>query len=94
MARKPKTAAIDLGFLRGDGERTDLSGMFASVSYAASDPVADGRLWIGSDGGDGTQIWFNADGLSNASGQWQLLELDHVNPASLWVNGAFIGQYG
>src|SRR6185312_5165334 len=72
------------------GDLIDLSGMFASVGYATSDPVADGRLWVGSDGADGTQIWFNTNGLTNISGSWQLLELDHVNPASLHVSGAFI----
>jgi hypothetical protein len=72
------------------GDTIDLTGMFASAGYSTSNPVADGRLWIGSDGGDGTQIWFNANGLSNVSGQWQLLELDHVNPGSLHVSGAFI----
>lgn len=37
MARKPKTAAIDLGFLRGDGQRTDLSGMFAQSVASESE---------------------------------------------------------
>jgi beta-glucanase (GH16 family) len=73
------------------GDLIDLSGMFASVGYSTSNPVADGRLWIGSDGSDGTQVWFDADGLGNgAYGTWQLFELDHVNPSSLHVNGAFI----
>jgi Ca2+-binding RTX toxin-like protein len=72
------------------GDLIDLSGMFASVHYQTADPVADGRLWLGSDGAGGAQIWFNANGLTNASGSWQLLQLDHVNPSSLHVSGAFI----
>jgi hypothetical protein len=73
------------------GDVIDLSGMFASVGYSSNDPVADGRLWLGSDGAGGTQIWFNANGLPGASGAWQLFELDHVNPSSLWASGASIG---
>jgi hypothetical protein len=76
------------------GDVIDLSGMFASVSYSSNDPVADGHIWLGSDGADGTQIWFNANGLPGPSGQWELLDLSHVNPSSLWVSGAFIGENG
>ena len=36
------------------------------------------------------KIWFDADGLSNGYGSWKLLVLDHVDPSSLHVNGAFI----
>jgi hypothetical protein len=72
------------------GDTIDLSGMFAGVGYSTGNPVADGRLWIGSDGAGGTQIWFDADGLTNAYGTWQLLQLDHFDPSNLHVSGAFI----
>ena len=88
FAQIPWARAVITDFHSGDA--IDLSGMFASVGYSTSDPVADGRLWLGSDGAGGTQIWFNANGLTNASGQWQLLDLNHVAPSSLHVSGAFI----
>ena len=37
MPRKPKTTTIDLGFLRGEGQRTDMSGMFAQSIASESD---------------------------------------------------------
>jgi beta-glucanase (GH16 family) len=74
----------------GGGDQIDLSAMFQRYGYAGADPVADGRLSLTSDGQGGTQVWFKADGLSGASGTWQLFALDHVAPASLHVSGAFI----
>jgi Ca2+-binding RTX toxin-like protein len=88
FAGVPWAAAHIMDFHSGD--TIDLSGMFASVGYSTANPVADGRLWIGADGQGGTQIWFNAGGLANISGSWQLLDLAHVDPSSLHVNGAFI----
>ncbi|HEY4032085.1 MAG TPA: glycoside hydrolase family 16 protein [Caulobacteraceae bacterium] len=74
------------------GDTIDLSGMFQRYGYSSSDPVGDGHLKIVSDGSDGSQIWFDMDGLAggSGSGNWQLLELDHFNPSNLHVNGAFI----
>jgi beta-glucanase (GH16 family) len=72
------------------GDLIDLSAMFARYGYVTSDPVADGRVKVVSDGGGGSQIWFVADGLGGAMGTWQLFNLDHVAPLTLHVNGAFI----
>ena len=72
------------------GDTIDLSAMFQHLGYWTNDAVADGRLWVGDNGAGGTQIWFNTDGLSNGSGQWQILQLDHVAASSLHVSGAFI----
>ena len=90
FAEIPWTRAEITDFQPGD--LIDLSAMFANLGYWSADPVADGRLWLGPDGEGGTQIWFNANGLSGAAGAWQLLQLDHVAPANLWVSGAFIGE--
>jgi beta-glucanase (GH16 family) len=72
------------------GDLIDLSGMFQHLNYWTNDPVADGRMKLVSDGAGGTQIWFNADGLAGSVGTWQLLTLDHIDPWSLHVSGAFI----
>jgi len=52
----------------------DLSGMFAGSGYAGSDPVADGKLTLLSDGSDGTKVLF---------GGAYFLHLDHVAPGAL-----------
>jgi beta-glucanase (GH16 family) len=69
----------------------DLSAMFTRYGYSSTDPVADGRLKIVSDGAGGSQIWFDMDGLPvGTGGTWQLLQLDHFAASNLHVNGAFI----
>jgi beta-glucanase (GH16 family) len=73
----------------------DLSGMFASVGYSGSNPVADGRLAFVSDGQGGTQIWFDADGLPIGSGgTWLVTTLDHVAPSSLSISNGLISEAG
>jgi Ca2+-binding RTX toxin-like protein len=71
-------------------DRLNLGGMFAHYGYAGSNPLADGRLSLVADGLGDTQVWFNMDGLTGASGAWLVTTLDHVNPASLHVNGGWI----
>jgi uncharacterized protein (DUF3820 family) len=75
----------------GAGDTVDLSAMLARYGYTGSNPVGDGRIQIASDGSDGAQIWFHGNGLPSGNlGDWQVADLQHVNPASLHVNGAFI----
>ncbi|MGZ3346976.1 MAG: family 16 glycosylhydrolase [Caulobacteraceae bacterium] len=71
----------------------DLSAMFAHYGYAGSNPQADGRLWLASDGQGGTQVWTDINGLSNgAYGTWLVTTLDHVASSSLSVSGERITE--
>jgi hypothetical protein len=72
------------------GDQIDLSAMFARYGYTGTDPVVDGRIQITSDGSDGSQIWWNGNGLAGSGGSWELAALDHFGPSQLHVSGAFI----
>ncbi|HWE71843.1 MAG TPA: type I secretion C-terminal target domain-containing protein, partial [Stellaceae bacterium] len=63
-------------------DKLDLSGIFSSIGYTGSNPVADGYLSFTSDGAGDTQVFVNAH---NASSPWATLvtTLDHVNPTSI-----------
>ena len=63
-------------------DKIDLSGIFSSIGYTGSNPVADGYLSFGSDGAGDTQVFVNSHSASNP---WPTLvtTLDHVNPSSI-----------
>ena len=72
----------------------DLSGLFRSLGYAGTNPVADGYLSLASDGQGGTRIYVDPDG-PGAGSPWPYLvtTLDHVSPNSLQI-GRDIGFGG
>ena len=63
-------------------DKIDLSGIFSSIGYTGSNPVADGYLSFGSDGNGDTQVFVNSH---TASSPWATLvtTLDHVDPSSI-----------
>jgi beta-glucanase (GH16 family)/Ca2+-binding RTX toxin-like protein len=62
-------------------DRLDLSGIFQASGYTGSDPIADGRMKLESDGG-GTRITFDRDG---PGGDWPftVTTLAGVSPTGL-----------
>jgi len=68
----------------------NLSAMYARYGYAGTNPIADGRLQLVSDGAGDTQVWFNMNGLAGGSGNWLVTTLDHVCPSTLHVNSGWI----
>ena len=63
-------------------DKLDLSGIFSSIGYTGTNPVADGYLSFGSDGAGDTQVFVNSHTASNP---WPTLvtTLDHVDPSSI-----------
>ena len=63
-------------------DKLDLTGIFNSIGYTGTNPVADGYLSFVSDGAGDTQVFVNAHSASNP---WATLitTLDHVSPASI-----------
>jgi serralysin len=63
-------------------DKLDLSGIFSSIGYTGSNPVADGYLSFTSDGAGDTKVFVNAHSASNP---WATLvtTLDHVAPGSI-----------
>jgi beta-glucanase (GH16 family) len=63
-------------------DQLDLTGIFSSIGYTGSNPVADGYLSFVSDGAGDTQVFVNAH---NASSPWPTLitTLDHIAPGSI-----------
>jgi beta-glucanase (GH16 family) len=74
-------------------DKLDLSGIFSSIGYTGSNPVADGYLSFVSDGAGDTQVFVNAHSASNP---WATLitTLDHVSPASITSNDYVIRATG
>src|SRR6185312_10558373 len=69
---------IDLAFLQTYG-------------YWGSNPIADGRLALVSDGSGGSQVWVDLDGLQGVSGTWLVTTLDGVSPSNVtWQNGHLV----
>jgi Ca2+-binding RTX toxin-like protein len=52
-------------------DRLDLSGIFRTSGYSGSDPVADGRVRLDSDGAGGTRVYFDRDAPN--AGDWPFL---------------------
>ncbi len=74
-------------------DRLDLSAIFHASGYAGSDPVADGRMRLDSDGAGGTRVYFDKD--SPNGGEWPYLvtTLEHVAPTGLtWARLSGGGQ--
>jgi len=62
----------------------DLSALFQKSGYTGSDPVADGYVYLLSDGADGTIVRFDRDGTgSNPVWPNTIVDLQHVSPVGL-----------
>jgi len=73
FADRPWSPAEITDFTHGQ-DVIDLRGVFSGTGYAGSDPVADGKLTLLSDGADGTKVLM---------GSIYFLHLDHVAPGAL-----------
>jgi serralysin len=64
------------------GDVLNLTGIFKSIGYAGTNPVADGYLSFASDGAGDTRVFVNSHDPSNP---WPTLitTLDHVAPSSI-----------
>jgi hypothetical protein len=60
----------------------NLKGIFASIGYTGSDPVADGHLVFQSDGSGDTQVIVNPQGPGTAI-PITVTTLDHVDPSTI-----------
>jgi beta-glucanase (GH16 family) len=74
----------------GAGDTLKLSAMFTRYGYTGSDPIGDGHIRLAADGAGGTQVWFNMDRLSGASGNWLVTTLDHITPSSVHLSAGWI----
>src|SRR5581483_9686927 len=74
-------------------DKLDLSGIFSSIGYTGSNPVADGYLSFQSDGAGDTQVIINTHQASNP---WPVLitTLDHVSPSSITAADYGYGSRG
>jgi len=65
-------------------DKIDLSALFQKSGYTGSDPVADGYVYLLSDGADGTIVRFDRDGTgSNPVWPNTIIDLEHVSPNGL-----------
>ncbi|WP_395671748.1 Calx-beta domain-containing protein [Phenylobacterium sp.] len=64
-------------------DRLDLSAIFQASGYSGTNPIADGRMRLDSDGAGGTQVYFDKDAPN--SGDWPFLvtTLEKVSPSGL-----------
>jgi hypothetical protein len=65
-------------------DKLDLSRLLQASGYAGADPIADGYLYIESDGGDGALLRYDRD-AGGGDPQWPntIVDLEHVSPAGL-----------
>ena len=74
-------------------DKIDLSGIFSSIGYTGTNPVADGYLSFNSDGAGDTQVFVNSHSASNP---WPTLvtTLDHVAATSITASDYVFGATG
>ncbi len=64
-------------------DRLDLSSIFQSSGYTGSDPIADGRVTLQSDGSGGTKVFFDRDAPNEGDWPFHITTLQGVDPAGL-----------
>jgi hypothetical protein len=64
-------------------DRLDLSAIFQASGYAGSDPMADGRMSLQSDGAGGTKVYFDHDAADGGDWPFLITTLDHVSSTGL-----------
>ncbi|MCR5879331.1 Calx-beta domain-containing protein [Phenylobacterium sp. J367] len=64
-------------------DRLDLSAVFQASGYTGTDPIADGRMRLDSDGAGGTQVFFDRDAPNSGDWPFHVTTLQGVNPAGL-----------
>ncbi|WP_395673907.1 Calx-beta domain-containing protein [Phenylobacterium sp.] len=64
-------------------DRLDLSAIFQSAGYSGSDPIADGRVTLQSDGAGGTKVFFDRDAPNAGDWPFQITTLEHVSASGL-----------
>jgi hypothetical protein len=64
-------------------DRLDLSAIFQSSGYAGSDPIADGRMSLDSDGAGGTRVFFDRDAPNAGDWPFHITTLQGVAPTGL-----------
>ncbi|HEY8615016.1 Calx-beta domain-containing protein [Phenylobacterium sp.] len=64
-------------------DRLDLSAIFQSSGYTGSDPMADGRLTLQSDGAGGTKVFFDRDAPNAGDWPFHITTLQGVSPTGL-----------
>jgi beta-glucanase (GH16 family) len=64
-------------------DRLDLSGIFQASGYTGSDPIADNRMRLESDGSGGTKVFFDRDAPNTGDWPFQVTTLQGVSPAGL-----------
>jgi beta-glucanase (GH16 family) len=65
-------------------DKLDLSALLRGSGYTGTDPIADGYVYLESDGAGGTNLRFDHDG-GGPNPQWPntIIDLEHVSPAGL-----------
>jgi Ca2+-binding RTX toxin-like protein len=64
-------------------DRLDLSKIFAASGYSGSDPIADGRMTLASDGAGGTTVYFDRDAAGSGDWPFQVTTLQGVSASGL-----------
>jgi Ca2+-binding RTX toxin-like protein len=82
FAKLPWNAGHVTDFAVGT-DRLDLSAIFQASGYAGSDPVADGRMTLQSDGAGGTKVYFDHDATNGGDWPFLITTLDQVSPTGL-----------